>query len=367
MQIVGANNFRFCATQPNDLERTRLGWNIRNEESWILRAGEVEIQRIQFEEWWDNADIVLCGDRRFNRMLDRVNHGKICFYMSERWWKPPIGIARMLSPNFFMMAKQFRYLAKNPAFHYLPMGPFAERDIKILSNFKRNIWRWGYFTDVPAISLSNEKDRNKLKILWVGRMLDWKNVDTLMKALSELKKEKVNFELTLVGDGPEKLKLKKMSLELLNNESVFFLDPVPATKIPIIMAQHDIYVLPSSAYEGWGAVINEAMSCGCAVIASSAAGAAAAIIENEINGFLFQPGDWRGLSRLLKYLSNNSSIIHTISNEARATISKIWSPNVAANRFYNVCEALLKNGEIPIYKKGPMSRSGFISYEKNID
>jgi glycosyltransferase involved in cell wall biosynthesis len=125
------------------------------------------------------------------------------------------------------------------------------------------------------------------------------------------------------------------------------------------MAQHDIYVLPSNAYEGWGAVINEAMACGCAIVASKGAGAAAAMINNEVNGLLFSIGDWRELSSQLDRLIHDVNLRQKLSTEAIRTTQQVWSPQVVANRFHGISDALLSNREVPIFASGPMSRVRF--------
>ncbi len=358
VEIVGEDNFRFCAMQVPDPERERLGWNNSIDEPWILRAGERECDRVQFEKWWVNADIVLCGERLFDKMSERVLEGKLCFYMSERWWKPPIGMARLLHPRFLKMSIEFLKVSKYSKFHYLPVGPYAEKDISVLTNLKDRMWKWGYFTELPSPGrfFNNRINNDSIKILWAGRMLDWKKVDTIIKATAELNRNRVLFELTLIGEGPERTRLEKMASELLVDKTFFFRDPVPASQVMQIMSQHDVYVLSSSAYEGWGAVINEAMACGCAVVASRETGAGAAIINDGENGLLFRPGDWRGLSKILGQLADRFEWRQSISYMGQRTIEEIWSPRVVAARFCSVSAALLSNRDVPFYSLGPMSR-----------
>lgn len=65
-----------------------------------------------------------------------------------------------------------------------------------------------------------------------------------------------------------------------------------------------------------GAVVDEAMSCGCAVVASNVTGAGAAIIKHGMNGFLFSPKDWRGLSAQLVQLANDETLRRRLCVEA---------------------------------------------------
>src|SRR5690606_9257701 len=135
---------------------------------------------------------------------------------------------------------------------------------------------------------SDEANSKTVSILWVGRMLKWKRVDLLIRALARLKNEGKDFKLTLVGDGPERERLQKLADKLLGHEYYTIQNFIPSSEVPALMAQHDIYVLPSNAYEGWGAVVNEAMSVGCALVASDKTGAGASLIEHGVNGMLFE-------------------------------------------------------------------------------
>jgi len=352
---IGENNFRFAATQPPSVERRRLGYEFNQNIPWILRAGENEVDRKEFECWWDEADVVFCGDRLFDRMKSRCDSGRLTFHMSERWWKPPIGIARMLHPRFALKAIRFRQLALSPFFHFLSIGDYSAIDIKRITSFVGRLWGWGYFTKIPDPLPSCVEKEQGYKVLWGGRMLGWKRVDTLIRAFSRLLLERPDATLTLVGDGANRKHLEQLAKKILVAGSYRFLPPMPAVEIPKLMRQHHVYVLPSNGYEGWGAVVNEAMAEGCAVVASRAAGAAKTIIRHNENGLLFKPGKWQELSDHLCFLAGDDFARIRIAQEGQRTIVRSWSPNVAADRFLAVCDALLSHKAIPAFDDGPMT------------
>lgn len=147
--------------------------------------------------------------------------------------------------------------------------------------------------------------------------------------------------MILVGAGPDRSRLEKLAVRLLLSGSYQFLPPVPAPEVLELMRQHHIYVLPSSGYEGWGAVINEAMCAGCAVVASMAAGVARTMIEHGQNGLLFQPGNWKDLTKNLYLLAQDKTMRNQLAREGQKTISEYWSPSIAANRFLATTEAIL--------------------------
>lgn len=353
--VVGEKSFRLAATLPMTVAMGKRGWSNDEADPWILRVGENEEHRIEFEQWWNDADVVISGSLNVAGLADRVCRGKLTFYTSERWWKPQLGMARLLHPNFAWTAYQFSRLAQSPFFHYLPMGGYAATDMRRIAAFEGRILNWGYFTAVPdPLPECIERD-GTLRILWAGRMLAWKRVDTLARAFALLIGQNPKVHLTLIGDGPcrEKLEWLTQKLEIAGN--VEFHDSMLAGQVREQMRKAHVYVLPSNAYEGWGAVLNEAMSEGCAVIASEAAGAAKTMLRHGENGLLFKSGDHRRLAELLVQLSIDEPLRLRLAKAGQKAISECWSPDVAAERFLAVADALLSKRPVPIFTSGPMS------------
>lgn len=356
--LVGADNFRFAAMQGVDPSRTENGWKSDYSESWIIRPSESTEDREEFEKFWDESDVVLCGERLIENMQERVARKKLVFYMSERWWKPPIGALRLLHPVFLKNALKFRTLSKNEYFHYLPTGPFAAKDIALFTSMKGRVWSWGYFTDTPSAkrdSIRVRQDEELLKVLWVGRMLPWKRVDLLIRAVARINEAGQRMHLTLIGDGAERKKLEKLAANLLDSDDYTIEGFIPASEVPKVMAEHDVYVLPSNSYEGWGAVVNEAMAVGCAVIASDQTGVGRSLIEHGFNGLLFESGSVDDLIRCLRLFSEDHELRAKVSEEGCKDIFCFWNPSVCAHRFISICDSLMGN-ENPssVYTKGPM-------------
>lgn len=355
VKLVGIENFRLVAMDPPSYERDKLGWNTRIKESWILRPNDVEKDNKEFEFWWQHADVVICDQRLFKLMKERINYGKLTFYMSERWWKPPIGMLRLLHPSFLIMTLNFLKLSSSPYFYYLPIGTYAARDISRIVNLHNRMFQWGYFTASQNVLSISERNKSELKVLWVGRMLEWKRVDTLIHAFSLMYKECSNATLTLVGDGDQREKLELLAKKLIPTESYKFISSIPAEEVINLMRQHHVYVLSSNEYEGWGAVVNEAISSGCSVIASDGAGSAKTMIEHGYNGLLFKAGDYRVLSEYLSLIAHNESFRRRLIKNAWFSFTQNWLPEIAAKRFLHVSEAIIFNKKIPKFNKGVMA------------
>ena len=356
--LMPSNEFLFAAMGKPDDERLKNGWKNEHAESWIIYPNDSLESKEKFNRFFDQADVILCGERLIDEMHARVAAKKLCFYMSERWFKPPLGVFRLLHPSYLLMCLKFNAISKSDYFHYLAIGRFAKRDFNLITSMQDRTWSWGYFTGIPPVKIEYEKisPPKLIKILWVGRMLKWKCVDLLIKAVAKLINENYSIKLTLIGDGPERKKLEALANSILMQSSYSFCDFVPTDKVLPLMMQHHIYVLPSNGYEGWGAVINEAMSAGCAVISSDMTGVGSAIIENRKNGLLFKSGCAYDLYICIKNLLDDEDLFNKVRSNARFDIEKYWQPSVVAKRFIELSSSLIDNIPINGYLKGPLSR-----------
>jgi glycosyltransferase involved in cell wall biosynthesis len=103
----------------------------------------------------------------------------------------------------------------------------------------------------------------------------------------------IYFNLTVIGDGPMRPAWLSLAVSLLPDR-VHWLGKLPIAEIPQKMADADCLVLPSR-YDGWGAVVSEALIAGTPVICSDACGSAGVVEASGVGG-VFRSGDVAGLS-----------------------------------------------------------------------
>lgn len=132
------------------------------------------------------------------------------------------------------------------------------------------------------------------RFMFAGQLIQRKRVDWLIKALSEFKNK--DFELWIVGAGPEEASLQELSKNTLEVKVRWF-GKLPLPEVPAVMAQADCLVLPS-AHDGWGAVASEALMVGTPVICSDACGVAG-VVRKAGHGGVFPVGDLNDLTALL--------------------------------------------------------------------
>jgi len=132
------------------------------------------------------------------------------------------------------------------------------------------------------------------RFLYVGRLIELKRVDLLLDALARL--EDTAFELTVIGSGPLETVLRAKAEKKLPRR-VGWLGLRPIGEIPALMADADCLVLPSR-YDGWGAVVSEALMAGTPALCSDRCGAAGAVRASGCGG-VFPSGNAEALAGLL--------------------------------------------------------------------
>jgi glycosyltransferase involved in cell wall biosynthesis len=170
-----------------------------------------------------------------------------------------------------------------------------------------------------------------------------KGLDTLMASFASVATDDARVRLLIVGSGPELGNLQKQA-QLLGvfNRCIF----VPATDqvVPWLHAM-DIFVLPSLS-EAFSNALMEAMACGCCVTASNVGGNPE-LAGDPRRGVLFQPGDVRDLTSVLRLLMSNPARREALGTAASEFVRTEFSMAAAALRMANIYELSLSMRGIP--------------------
>jgi sugar transferase (PEP-CTERM/EpsH1 system associated) len=146
----------------------------------------------------------------------------------------------------------------------------------------------------------------------VGRLVPIKDHQTLLKAAALLSGSGIDVRVLLVGSGPERERLQGRATDALEGRVCFAGD---SDRVPEMLNAMDVFVLPSLG-EGMSNTLLEAMACGLPVLATNVGGNPE-IIENNVNGCLFAPGDAEWLASKLKLLARDPALIHQLGTAAR--------------------------------------------------
>jgi phosphatidylinositol alpha 1,6-mannosyltransferase len=137
---------------------------------------------------------------------------------------------------------------------------------------------------------------NKTVLLFVGRLVWEKDLDTLAKSYKILANTRNDAAYVIVGDGPIKDELKKLMPDAL------FLGYKSGRELAEAYASSDIFVFPSTT-ETFGNVTLEAMASGIPAICAREGGAYG-VVNDGINGLTVNPRDPEDLSGKITYLLN---------------------------------------------------------------
>ena len=123
---------------------------------------------------------------------------------------------------------------------------------------------------------------DQINITIVSRLVSHKNIEKIIKAISDLNSPLIN--LNIIGDGPELNQLQKISLESNNKDNIIFHGKLNRDEIDHIFLNSDIYIQASN-YEGLPHSLLEAMSYGIPVLCTPV-GECKEILGNEDRGYI---------------------------------------------------------------------------------
>ncbi len=149
------------------------------------------------------------------------------------------------------------------------------------------------------------------KLLFVGRLQEWKGVETILCALALLD----DVTLTIAGDGNDRSRLEELTQQLGISERVTFLGAVPRVDLPDIMHTHHALVASSYASETFGIGLVEAQACGLPVIASRFGGFVEVVSEGR-TGLLYTPRDPDNLASCVRTLQSDPPLRLQLAHNA---------------------------------------------------
>lgn len=161
---------------------------------------------------------------------------------------------------------------------------------------------------------------NDISIVFCGKFQPKKNPLLLIAAFKKLNLP--NTHLFMVGNGELEDVLRKEAEGFTNIHCLPFQNQ---SLMPAVYRLGQIFCLPSQGPgETWGLAVNEAMACSKAVLVSNKCGCATNLVNNGVNGYLFESNDLESLTHKLSLLLNNKDQL-TKMGEASYQIIQDWS------------------------------------------
>ncbi|MDE6218570.1 MAG: glycosyltransferase, partial [Muribaculaceae bacterium] len=304
--------YRFIEQVPMPDEFLKGGYPDYSDSPMLLQAWRGEAERREASRLTMEADIVIYGNiLSYHDINRRLAMGKLTFEYGERWFKR--GLLNLLSPR--LLRSQWYYHTRHyrQPLYRLNSSAFAASDLSKMRSFRGKGFKWAYFTRVESIDadtiVRERQSYGKTRFISVARLIPLKQIDHLIKACSILKNQGItDFETDLYGSGPEEGHLKSLIERLGLQDHVTLRGNLPNDAMLAEMRKYDALVFCSNRKEGWGAVVNEAMSSACTVIGSNSIGSIPYLIKDGENGFIYTNGNVDMLAAKMKKLIESEDL-----------------------------------------------------------
>ena len=203
-----------------------------------------------------------------------------------------------------------------------------------------------YGIDCPKFAHAHPADlsefgftKNRKTLIFVGRLDPVKNIDLILHALSQLvRQQKQNLQLLIVGDGPQRPQLEKLTGQLNLTDRVYFAGA--RRDVERLLKAADLFLMPSQ-WEGFGLAAAEALAAGLPVIASRTDGLID-VIEHNVTGLLVTPNDLHDLTQSIKSLLDNPQKMKSLAQAAQKKAHQKFSRNSMIKNYANFYLRLLQ-------------------------
>ena len=356
-ELYGAlgENYTFVAMEDVPQSFRNSGYQDYSSRPYLLKA-YLEENMGEARRLAEESDVVIIGSASDEWIEKRLKHNKLTIRYNERWFKD--GYHHLLSPRALWYYYRYHTRYRNSNLYMLCASAYTSSDAAKVFAYPNKCFKWGYFTKVEEFDFETSRSlkQDRLHIMWCARFITWKHPELPVKLAKRLKDSGYSFVIDMFGSGEELERTKQLAKELDVEDVVVFKGNVPNSQILEEMRSHDIFLFTSDRNEGWGAVLNEAMSNGCAVVASDEIGAVPYLVKHGENGLTFKSKDVNSLFENVKCLIDNPQQRYRMSKSAYETMLNEWSPCNAAKRLLQLMEGLLK-GEVVEFADGPCSKA----------
>lgn len=185
--------------------------------------------------------------------------------------------------------------------------------------------------NIPIRNKKNLHKKGELNLLSVGRLIKRKGQEDVIRSIKKIKKIIPELRYVVVGEGPEKERLKTIAKELSVEENILFTGKISEKDLKKYYQNSDIFILPNkyippNDIEGFGIVFLEANSYGLPTIGCKNGGVAEAI-QNNKTGFLIKESDQKEIIKRILFLYNNPRKLTQIGEAGRKRVLKKFYKN----------------------------------------
>ena len=348
--LSNKKNIRVMLIVQEDIPEWRkcMGWNVPDfgNAKILIRPHNLEILGI-LKQSEDVSVHIFSGIRAYplvrNAFLQSLSTGALVGIISES--ADLRGLKGMVRLGLGKI-EAFRF--HNKIDFILAIGDLGVRWFKKCGFLTNKIYPFGYFVEKIELNKNNFKEynkyiNNKFRLLFIGQLIKLKCIDILLQALSGLKES--NWFFDIIGDGKERENIEDLCKTLNLSKHIKFYGIKKNVETIEFLKTADLLVLPSR-FDGWGAVVNEALMCGVPVVCSDTCGAAD-LVKDSFRGEIFKTGSVSDLRRILTHRILQGKKTPELSSKIK-TWSKTIEGETAANYLLEVIEASLYKRQKPL-------------------
>jgi|GEM_PF-2363952 glycosyltransferase involved in cell wall biosynthesis len=241
---------------------------------------------------------------QFRGIISRLKFSEL--ESSEAWTLILYPILETVHTGYFLRKRNSYYITESLFMKEFVQREYGVRIFKVIPNsidvkeIRSNIQRMSVFTD---------KFEGKNVVLFAGRLVSYKGVDTFVGAIPRILSGVCNkHSLLFVFAGPGNIHGYYKKLRELNvpTENFTFTGPVPREQLLKLMALARCTVVPSYI-DNIPNVVLESMACNTPVVASRVGGIPEAVIHNY-NGFLVSPGNAEEIAKYVVTLLKDDNL-----------------------------------------------------------
>lgn len=343
-----------------------MGWDGNKMPPFVVRYYE---EPGKCRERIDDCDLLIFGGvDEESYIQNRLKAGKPILRYCERMYKT--GQWRALSPRGLRKKYLDHTRYRSAPVYVLCAGGYVADDFHLVGAYPDKMFCWGYFPETRHYDVDNlmkqkgypvkNASEKTLYLLWSGRMIDWKHPELALKTAEYLKKRGIAFHLDMIGGGAMEEEMKALRRAYGLEDRVSFPGFLTPEEVRARMERADIYLFTSDRREGWGAVANESMNSGCAIVIDHLIGAAPYLIRQGENGLLYRDGDEEMLFQAVEKLALDRELRDRLGRSAYETIAGGWNAENAAARLLELADLLLspEGGKIRRDRAGTEPRPG---------
>jgi glycosyltransferase involved in cell wall biosynthesis len=288
----------------------------------VILAVLEEISEERLEQGWKkpdigNAKVVFLQNQEVADSLQKNNRNAVGVFSGIASYKIIRGVFKGLNKNactiviaeagsnlgwqsFFR--KPLYYLKalfyKNKIDAIFAMGNLGVDFYRSVGFPKDKIFRFQYFTGQPQLDELAEitfENENVPVMLFIGQLIDRKDIIKLLNVINNLKD--IDYEFKIIGDGPLREEVENIISKYSLANKVTLHGNMDNLQAMDFLLNSDYLILPSK-FDGWGAVVNEALSRGVKVITNTNCGASC-IVEEIKWGTVYKRNSIMDLEKVL--------------------------------------------------------------------